>query len=529
MVGEVAKAMGVYDKIHYLDDAIRGENIVGALGDYVDLKEHYSGAVAAFGNNRLRLDWANRLMKAGFDAPSIIHPSAIISESAQIGKGNLILHGAIINTNVKTGVSCLINSGALIDHDCILHDGVHVNLHTTMRAMCTMQKLERTEAGETVFSTRKPIEGVDSINLEDALFAFKIGAVAKYIKPFGSGHINDTYAVYVDKGGAEVPRYIIQKINTDVFKKPHDVMENIFGVTGYLRRIILRRGGDADRELLNYLKTADGENYYVDTDEGVWRCYNYVANSECINKVRNKEDFYNSGKSFGNFLFALKDYPADTLHETIDKFHDTRSRYEQFERALARDVKNKAKSCEEQIAFVKARKDECCILMDMLESGKLPIRVTHNDTKINNILFDEQTGKALCVIDLDTIMPGLAANDYGDSIRFGANNCAEDEPDLSKVNFDIELFDMYTKGYLEAAGDILTHAEKKSLVYGAKLMTLECGIRFLTDYLQGDIYFRTHHPLQNLHRAKTQFKLVADMENCFAQMEKIVEKYTTAD
>ncbi len=525
MVREVAKSTNNYEQMHFLDDALRGEHIVGACNDYIDLKHKYNCAVAAFGNNRLRLEWTLRLLEAGFKVPSIIHSSAIISESATIGKGNLILHGAIINTNVKLGTACLINSGALIDHDCVLNDGVHVNLHTTMRAMCTMQKLERTEAGEIVFSTRRHIEGVDNINLEDALFAFKIGAVAKFVKPFGSGHINDTYAVYVDKNGEEVPRYVIQRINTDVFKKPHDVMENIFGVTQYLRRLILRSGGDADRELLNYLKTSDGENYYVDAEESAWRCYNYIDESECINSVRNPQDFYNSGKSFGNFLYTLKDYPANTLHETIEKFHDTRNRYAQFCRALERDVKNRASLCENEIQFVKNRQEDCHVLMDKLEAGELPLRVTHNDTKINNILFDTKTGKALCVIDLDTIMPGLAANDYGDSIRFGANNSAEDEKDLSKVNFDMHLFEMFTKGYLEAVGGILTEKEKYSLTLGAKIITLECGIRFLTDYLQGDVYFKIQDPMQNLYRARTQFKLVQDMELCFEQMNDIVQKY----
>lgn len=526
MVGEVAAGLGRWEEIAFLDDAVHDAQIVGRCMDYTVLTGQYEEAVAAFGDNRLRLAWTRRLMEAGYRVPCIVHPSAVVSPSVQLGVGCLVLQGAIINTNTELGMACLVNSGALVDHDNQLGDGVHVNLHTTIKAWCSLAPCARTEAGEVVYSTRRRIEGVADHDLEDALFAFKLGETASYVKPFGSGHINDTYAVYMSVPGGDELRYVIQRINTDVFKDPHAVMENIFGVTEYLRRRIMERGGDADRETLNYIKTKTGENYFEDAAGSAWRCYNYIPDSVCIESVSDPMDFYNSAKSFGGFLRELEDYPAGTLHETIAKFHDTRKRLADFDKALARDVKNRAKNCAAEIAFIQQRRADCAVLMDLLEAGKLPLRVTHNDTKLNNILFDDKTGKPLCVIDLDTIMPGLALNDYGDSIRFGASTAAEDEPDVSKVHFDLYLFELYTRGYLEAAGEALTDTEKEYLPWGAKLMTLECGTRFLTDYLQGDTYFKVSHPAHNLERCRTQFKLVADMERVWDEMAAIVKKYS---
>ena len=526
MVGEVADSLGCWEEIAFLDDAVRGERVVGKCMDCTALTDRYDEAVAAFGDNRLRLAWTRRLLEAGYHVPCVVHPTAIVSPSAVLGAGCLILHGAIVNTNTALGMACLVNSGALVDHDNQLEDAVHVNLHATIKAWCHMVACARTEAGEVVYSARRRIEGVRDHDLEDALFAFKLGETASYVKPFGSGHINDTYAVYMAAPGGDELRYVIQRINTEVFKNPHDVMENIFGVTEYLRRRILARGGDADRETLNYIKTKTGENYFEDASGSAWRCYNYIPDSVCIESVSDPMDFYHSAKSFGGFLRELENYPADTLHETIEKFHDTRKRLADFDRALARDVRNRAKDCAEEIAFIQRRRADCAVLMDLLEAGRLPLRVTHNDTKLNNILFDEKTGRALCVIDLDTIMPGLALNDYGDSIRFGASTAAEDESDVSKVHFDLYLFELYTKGYLEAAGSALTDTEKEYLPWGAKLMTLECGTRFLTDYLQGDTYFKVSRPTHNLERCRTQYKLVADMERVWDQMAEIVKKYS---
>ena len=302
-------------------------------------------------------------------------------------------------------------------------------------------------------------------------------------------------------------------------------MENIFGVTEYLRNVIREEGGDPDRETLSCIKTKAGCTYFEDSEGQPWRCYHYIPNSVCYQLVEEPEQFYQSGNSFGHFLKQLGEYPADSLYETIPQFHDTVKRFLDFESAVKKDVKNRGRLCRPEIEFALARKDDCSVLMDQLHEGILPLRVTHNDTKLNNILFDADTGKGLCIIDLDTIMPGLAANDFGDSIRFGASTAEEDEPDLDKVHFDIHLYELYVKGYMEMAKDVLTPAEMASLPWGARLMTFECGIRFLMDFLQGDIYFKTAYPEHNLVRARTQFRLVKEMEEQFETMCEIVSRY----
>lgn len=340
---------------------------------------------------------------------------------------------------------------------------------------------------------------------------------------YGEGHINVTSLITIKN--AATHRYILQCINTDIFQHPEELMDNICGVTSYLRSIIEQNGGDPERETMTVVPTIEGKSCYLDSAGNAWRVYKFVENTVCLQKCRNDEDFYASARAFGQFQKNLSGYDASTLHETIPDFHNTADRFRKFENALAADSERRAALIADEIAFVQARKDDCSYMVNLLAEGKLPLRVTHNDTKLNNILMDAQTGKALCIIDLDTVMPGLAANDYGDSIRFGANNCAEDEPDQTKVHFSMDLFEAYTKGFLETAGDALTPLEIETLPWGARLMTLECGIRFLTDYLEGDHYFATHRPNQNLDRARTQFKLVKDMEDNWEQMQSIVKKY----
>lgn len=346
------------------------------------------------------------------------------------------------------------------------------------------------------------------------------------VLPYGEGHINATKCVYVQSPDGASVRYILQRINTDTFRDPDGLMENICGVTEYLRKILAEQGGDPDRGTMRVRPTRAGTTYYRAADGSCWRLYSFVENTICLQTVETPEDFYASALAFGNFQRQLADYPAATLHETIARFHDTPNRYRNFEKALAEDVCHRAAEIGPEIAFVQAHKADCSYMMDLLNAGKLPLRVTHNDTKLNNILLDKTTRQGICVIDLDTVMPGLAANDFGDSIRFGANHSAEDERDLTKVNFDLSLFDIYTKGFLQAAGDAFTPLEKETLPWGAKLMTLECGIRFLTDYLEGDHYFHTTRHGQNLDRARTQFKLVQDMEAQWQQMADVVAKYS---
>ena len=525
MIKETALVLG-YEKVVFLDDAAKGEDVIGMCCDYVLRHSDYPAAVAAFGNNKTRLFWTDKLLEEGYEVPAMVHPSAIVSPSATLEPGCFIMQRVVVNTHTRIERAALINSGAVVDHDSVVCAGAHVGLGSVVKANCTIESGRKVEAGEVILSTRRKIEGVDSRSLEDAVYAFGFGPQCSYVKPFGEGHINETYAVYMPgQDGKEVPLYVLQRININVFKNPNQVMDNIFGVTEYLRNIIRQEGGDLDRETLSYIKTKDGESYFEDDNGQPWRCLHYVSNSVCYQQVERPEQFYQSALSFGHFLKQLGEYPAESLYETIPQFHDTRKRFRDFVEAERKDVKNRARVCRSEIDFVLAREKDCGTLMEQLEDGVLPLRVTHNDTKLNNILFDKDTEEGLCIIDLDTIMPGLAANDFGDSIRFGASTAEEDEQDLEKVHFDIDLYEIYVKGYLEMAKEVLTPAEIESLPWGARLMTLECGMRFLADFLQGDVYFKTAYPEHNLVRARTQFRLVKEMEEQFDKMKDVLKKY----
>jgi len=340
---------------------------------------------------------------------------------------------------------------------------------------------------------------------------------------YGSGHINDTFCLVCQPQEGNAVRFILQGLSVTAFPRQAELMENFVGVTAHLRRKIEAAGGDVMRETLNLIPTRDGKPYYTDATGKTWRLMPFVEGTVCLQKAT-PELFEASARAFGRFQLLLSDYPAHTLHETIVNFHNTEDRFAKFLAALEADKLGRAKEVQAEVAFVMDRKADCSVAVRALRDGKLPLRVTHNDTKLNNILIDEKTQEGICVIDLDTTMPGLSIYDFGDSIRFGANHSAEDEKDLSKVNFDIELYKRYTRGFLEGAQGGLTDAELEYLPWGAKLMTLECGIRFLTDYLDGDNYFHIHYPEQNLDRCRTQFKLVADMEQQWTQMHEIVRE-----
>ena len=360
--------------------------------------------------------------------------------------------------------------------------------------------------------------------LRAAANAFDFGGpVVCDARHYGEGHINDTFVVWREDHSR---RFILQRINTDTFTDPVGLMENICGVTRHLREKILAAGGDPARETLNVIPTLSGAACHLDAEGGAWRAYDCVEDTICLQQVGSEADFRTVAETLGKFQNQLADYPASTLHETIARFHDTPNRYANFEKALAADALGRAKDIAPEVAFIHAREKDCHALLDLLAAGEIPLRVTHNDTKINNVLIDAATGKGICVIDLDTVMPGLSAYDFGDSIRTGANDCAEDEPDQSKVHFDLHLYEVFAKGYLSTAGASMSLAEKKSLAWGAKLMTLECGIRFLTDYLEGDTYFKIHRDGQNLDRCRTQFKLVRDMEARWDEMAAVVKKYS---
>lgn len=344
------------------------------------------------------------------------------------------------------------------------------------------------------------------------------------IVPHGSGHINDTYLL-ICQDGDRSRRFILQRMNHDIFKDPDGLMENEVKVTSFLQNKIRENGGDPEREALNVILTKDEKFYYTTEDGTFWRMLRFVENATSFDAVEKPEDFYESAVAFGHFQRLLSDYPAATLHETIPNFHNTVDRMANFKKALVADIVGRAAEVSEEIAFILEREADCHVLCDMLASGEIPLRVTHNDTKLNNIMMDNETGKGICVIDLDTVMPGSALYDFGDSIRFGANTGAEDEKDLSKISCDLNLFALYTKGFIEGCGGSLTETEIRMLPMGAKVITLEQGIRFLTDYLEGDPYYKIHRPEHNLDRCRTQLALVKDMEDKWEQMAAIVEQY----
>lgn len=363
------------------------------------------------------------------------------------------------------------------------------------------------------------------VKTDDAIAQFAIDGRLIRKEPYGNGHINDTFLLVYEREDGSKRRYILQRMNHSIFKNPGQLMENVVNVTEYLRSVIQAQGGDPDRETLNVVKTHNGLSYYEDEEQNCWRIFLFVERTVCLEKVESLKDFYDSAVAFGNFQRMLSDFPAEKLHETIPDFHNTPSRFRDFQKAVQEDKMGRAALAADEIAFALAREQDTAVLTDLLKSGELPLRVTHNDTKLNNILFDADTREALCIIDLDTVMPGLSHYDFGDSIRFGASTGAEDETDLSRIALDLDLFEAFTKGFLEGCGGRLTQKEIEMLPMGAKLMTYECGIRFLADFLEGDVYFKTRHENHNLDRARTQFKLVADMEEKWEQMASVVNKY----
>ena len=365
---------------------------------------------------------------------------------------------------------------------------------------------------------------VHQTNLIEVIKAFP--EYGKYIgyKPVSEGHINDTYIVEYQLDDGKIVSYLLQRINVNVFKKPVELMENVMGVTSHLRKKIEAAGGDPERETLTVYPAKDGKNYYMAEDGGCWRLYNFVGDTFTINELTNPDDFKNAALAFGNFSNLLADYPIETLHDTIPNFHNTPSRFADLKIAIEKNLSGRKESALPEIEFALAREKDCSVITDKIASGEIPVKVTHNDTKLNNVLFDNKTKKGLCVVDLDTVMPGSTLYDFGDSIRFGANTAAEDEKDLSKVSLSLEYFKAYVDGYLEAAGESLNDVEIELLPFAAKLLTFECGMRFLGDYLNGDVYFKIEYPEHNLIRARTQFKLVEDIEAKFDEMTAIVNE-----
>lgn len=352
----------------------------------------------------------------------------------------------------------------------------------------------------------------------NAIEQFALEGLPNGCIPHGNGHINDTFQVVTVCDGAK-KQYILQAVNGNVFKEPQKVMENIERVTAFLRPRI-----DDPRGVLELIPAKTGAVSYTDESGICWRMYRFVENSFCPDPPETQEDFYECAVAFGKFQRDLNGFPAEQLHETIPDFHNTPKRFRDFLAAVETDACGRAAEVQPEIAFLKEREPFYSVLLDANRDGRLPLRVTHNDTKSNNVMLDATTRKALCVIDLDTIMPGFSVTDFGDAIRFGASTAAEDEKDLSKVRLDMEKYKVYTEGFLAGCGGLLTDEELLLLPEGAKMMTVECGMRFLTDYLNGDTYFKTSYPGQNLDRCRTQLKLVSEMEAHWDEMKQAVLK-----
>ena len=348
--------------------------------------------------------------------------------------------------------------------------------------------------------------------LFDVITNFQIEGELSSIEPYGSGHINVTYLVVTNK-----KRYILQKINNNLFTDVDKLMNNIYLVTEHLKKKC------PNKTVLTLVKTLDGKPYLNDNGK-FYRVYDFIENSVCLQIPRNTDEFYESAVAFGDFANMLNDFDATQLYEILPNFHNTVLRFKNFETALEKNLSGRAHLAQEEIEFALARKSITNKIVSLIESGEMPLKVTHNDTKLNNVLLHKDTLQGLAVIDLDTVMPGSICYDFGDSIRFGCNSSYEDEQDLSKVYFKMDMFEAYVKGYLSSMSDI-TEIEKEHLVDGAILMTFECGIRFLSDFLDGDTYFKVTKENHNLYRCRTQFKLVSEMEKNRDLMMEIVKKY----
>lgn len=360
--------------------------------------------------------------------------------------------------------------------------------------------------------------------LRDIISNYDLNGRVIRATPLGKGLINCTLHIMTENGN-DRGSYVLQRINKQVFKNPHELMENYAAVTAFLREKIQKMGGNPRRETISIIQTRDGGNYCIDTNGDCWRMITYITDSVCYDRVESPQQLYDSAVAFGRFQRLLSDYPAEALYETIPNFHNTPHRFSQLTEAVKADICGRASEVRDEIAFVRGREAFAHTLENAHREGRLPLRVTHNDTKLSNILFDAKSGEALCIIDLDTVMPGYSVNDFGDAIRACATTAAEDEGDISKVSFDLSLYELYVKGFIKGAGDSLTDGERELLPVGAIMMTYECGMRFLTDYLSGDVYFKTEREKQNLHRARNHFKLVSDMEQNLEKMQEIVNKY----
>ena len=350
---------------------------------------------------------------------------------------------------------------------------------------------------------------------------FALGSTPVRVKELTAGNINVTYRLDMAEDKT-APRYVLQRINTAAFKDPVSLMENIGLVTAHIRQSYEAEGMNPARRVLTFVEADNGTLLYEDAEGGAWRCYVYVDDVTAYDAIESAALFREAGVGFGEFQTRLADFPAEKLAETIPGFHNTARRFETFMASVEKDAAGRAASVADEIEFFASRKELMSSIVDRL-GGELPLRVTHNDTKLNNVLIDNETGKALCVIDLDTVMPGSALYDYGDAVRYGACTAAEDEPDTAKIGFDMELFKAFTEGFVSATAGNLTDTEIKLLPLGIAVITCELAMRFMTDYLDGDVYFKTNYEGHNLVRARAQMKLLTEVEAKMDEMYAFVE------
>ncbi len=359
-------------------------------------------------------------------------------------------------------------------------------------------------------------------HLKEALAAFAFAAAPIAYKRCDSGLINDTYFVDCGEGNT---RYILQRVNTSVFTEPEKLMENVRGVCSHVAGKVAENGGDVLRMVRTIISTKDGKDYFRDSEGGFWRAFLEIPGVVSYEYSADPCIHYKSAVAFGRFFNQLSDYPAESLYETIPDFHNTEKRMADFKKAVEADFMDRAAEMKSEIEFALSKAPLCSFIKEGMESGAFRVCVTHNDTKLGNVLMDEKTGDGVCIIDLDNVMPGSVLYDFGDAVRCGASSAPEDETDLSLVNFELDFFEMYVRGFVEELKDSLTKEEILSLPMGAYLMTLETGIRFLGDYLNGDVYYQIKYPEHNRDRARNQLKLIADMDRKMPEMEKIVKKY----
>ena len=362
-------------------------------------------------------------------------------------------------------------------------------------------------------------------DLRSVAAQFQIQGIFREAASCGSGHINDTYAVVFDQAGSPV-RYIFQRINHHVFKDPAGLMGNVERVTAHIRRKLEAAGADQiSRRVLTLVTARDGKCWHVDAEGNHWRCYHFIERAKSYDQIETPRQAFEAARAFGEFQKQLADLPAPQLRETIPNFHHTRSRFDALRRAIERDACNRAGGVKGEIEFALRHEPLVDVLLDLQGRGLLPERVTHNDCKLNNVMLDDATGQGICVIDLDTVMPGLALYDFGDLCRTATCPTAEDERDLSKVEMRREMFEALVGGYLGSVGGLLNAAEKGHLVFGAKLITFEMGIRFLADHLAGDCYYKVHRPGQSADRARVQFKMIESFERDEAAMRRVVNNH----